>query len=99
MESKDVLSILTKTNAKGKPIGAAILKRRVDKDIADKIIDFSAKSKLRGIVITGDTKRFYPNNNFLANVLGHTNSDGNGLTGVELYYDKYLIRYTWNKNH
>ncbi len=27
---------------------------------------------------------------FLANVLGHTNSDGNGLTGVELYYNKYL---------
>ena len=90
MDSKKVLSILTQTNAKGKPIGAAILKRRVDKDKADKIVDYSEKTKLRGIVITGDTKRFYPNNNFLANVLGHTNSDGNGLTGVELYYDKYL---------
>lgn len=90
MESKNVLSILTQTNSKGKPIGAAILKRRIDKDIADKIVDYSAKSKLRGIVITGDTKRYYPNENFLANVLGHTNSDGNGLTGVELYYDKYL---------
>jgi len=90
MESKNVLSILTQTNSKGKAIGAAILKRRIDKDIADKIVDFAAKSKLRGIVITGDTKRYYPNNNFLASVLGHTNSDGNGLTGVELYYDKYL---------
>ena len=90
MEPKKVLTILTQTNSKGKPIGAAMLKRRVEKDVADKIIDFSKKSKLRGIVITGDTKRYYPNNNFLANVLGHTNSDGNGLTGVELYYDKYL---------
>ncbi len=90
MDSKKVLSILTQKNSKGKLIGAAILKRRIDKDIADKIVDFSAISKLRGIVITGDTKRYYPNNNFLANVLGHTNSDGNGLTGVELYYDKYL---------
>lgn len=90
MESKNVLSILTQTNAKGKPIGAAILKRRIDKDIADKIVDYAKSNKLRGIVITGDTKRYYPNNNFLANVIGHTNSDGNGLTGVELYYDKYL---------
>ncbi len=90
MESNEVLSILTKTNSKGKPIGAAILKRRIDKDKADKISDFSKAHNLRGIVITGDTKRYYPNNNFLANVLGHTNSDGNGLTGVELYYDKYL---------
>lgn len=90
MQSNDVLSILTKTNSKGKPIGAAILKRRIDKEKADKISDFSKEHNLRGIVITGDTKRYYPNNNFLANVLGHTNSDGNGLTGIELYYDKYL---------
>ncbi|MGH4140953.1 stage V sporulation protein D [Clostridium sp.] len=90
MESKNVLKILTQTNAKGKVIGAAMLKRRVEKDVADKITDYSTKNKLRGIVITGDTKRYYPNNNFLANVLGHTNTDGNGLTGVELYYDKYL---------
>jgi stage V sporulation protein D (sporulation-specific penicillin-binding protein) len=90
MEPDEVLSILTKTNSKGKLIGSAILKRRIDKETADKITDFSKEHVLRGIVITGDTKRYYPNNNFLANVLGHTNSDGNGLVGVELYYDKYL---------
>jgi len=90
MKSTEVLPILTKTNSKGKPIGAAILKRRIEKDTADKINDFSKKHNLRGIVITGDTQRYYPNNNFLASVLGHTNSDGNGLTGVELYYNKFL---------
>lgn len=90
MKSSDVLSTLTKTNSKGKVIGSAILKRRIEKATADKISDYSKKHNLRGIVITGDTKRFYPNNNFLASVLGHTNSDGNGLTGVELYYNKFL---------
>ncbi|HEY8804630.1 MAG TPA: stage V sporulation protein D [Clostridium sp.] len=90
MKSSEVLPVLTKTNSKGKAIGAAILKRRIDKATSDKINDFSKKHNLRGIVITGDTKRYYPNNNFLASVLGHTNSDGNGLTGVELYYNKYL---------
>ncbi|MBU3214229.1 stage V sporulation protein D [Clostridium estertheticum] len=90
MESSDVLSTLTKTNSKGKVIGSAILKRRIEKATADKISDYSKKHNLRGIVVTGDTKRFYPNNNFLSSVLGHTNSDGNGLTGVELYYNKFL---------
>ena len=90
MKSSDVLSTLTKTNSKGKVIGSAMLKRRIEKATADKISDYSKKQNLRGIVITGDTKRFYPNNNFLASVLGHTNSDGNGLTGVELYYNKFL---------
>ncbi|MGH4120071.1 stage V sporulation protein D [Clostridium sp.] len=90
MEPKDVLAKLTATNSKGKAIGGVGLKRRIDKEVADKIIDFSKANKLRGIVITGDTKRFYINNNFLANVLGHTNSDGKGLVGAELYYDKYL---------
>jgi len=90
MKSDDVLAILTKTNASGKPIGSAILKRRIEKATSDKVSEFSKKYKIRGIVITGDTKRYYPNNNFLANVLGNTNSDGDGLTGVELYYNKYL---------
>ncbi|MEK6265086.1 MAG: stage V sporulation protein D [Clostridium sp.] len=90
MESADVLAKLTATNSKGKAIGGVGLKRRIDKEIADKIIDFSKEHNLRGIVITGDTKRFYINNNFLSNVLGHTNSDGKGLIGAELYYDKYL---------
>ena len=90
MESADVLSKLTATNSKGKAIGGVGLKRRIDKEIADKIIDFSKEHNLRGIVITGDTKRFYINNNFLSNVLGHTNADGKGLVGAELYYDKYL---------
>ncbi|MBU3111815.1 stage V sporulation protein D [Clostridium lacusfryxellense] len=90
MESKDVLTILTKRSSKGKLIGSAILKRRIEKATSDKITDFSKKNNLRGIVVTGDTKRYYPNDNFLASVLGHTNSDGNGLTGVELYYNKFL---------
>ena len=43
-----------------------------------------------GIVVSPDTKRYYPNENFASHVIGHTNSDGDGLTGIELYYNKYL---------
>lgn len=86
MKEDDVLKILNKKLPSGLPIGSATLKRRVEKDEADKVKNL----KLRGIIVSPDTKRYYPNNNFLAQVIGHTNSDGVGLTGVELYYNSIL---------
>ncbi|MBC2580656.1 stage V sporulation protein D [Clostridium sp. DJ247] len=86
MEKTQVSKILNKKLPGGLPLGSAYLKRRIEKDEADKVRDLN----LRGVLISADTKRYYPNNNFLAHVLGHTNSDGNGLTGVELYYNKEL---------
>ncbi|MFD3157434.1 stage V sporulation protein D [Haloimpatiens sp. FM7330] len=85
MEEEEVLKTINKT-INGKKIGAATLKRRIEKDAADKVRELN----IDGVVISGDTKRYYPNNNFLAHVLGHTNSDGKGLTGVELMYNEYL---------
>jgi hypothetical protein len=41
-------------------------------------------------VITEDTKRYYPNGNFLAHVLGNTNVDGDGRAGIELQYNDDL---------
>jgi stage V sporulation protein D (sporulation-specific penicillin-binding protein) len=86
MEAADVKEILNRKQPNGKPITSAILKRRIEKEQADKV----SALKLRGILISSDTKRYYPNGNFLAQVLGHTNSDGAGLTGVELQYNKVL---------
>lgn len=86
MDKAEVSKTLSKTLPGGLPIGSATLKRRIEKDAADKIRDLN----LNGVLVSADTKRYYPNDNFLAHVLGHTNSDGNGLTGVELYYNKEL---------
>ncbi len=86
METADVTKILSKTLPSGLPIGSATLKRRIEKPEADSVKALN----LRGVLVSADTKRFYPNNNFLAQVLGHTNSDGDGLTGVELKYNKEL---------
>lgn len=87
---EDVLHILTNPLPNGKPRGAAILKRRIEKDVADALRAYSEANDIRGIVISSDTKRYYPNGDFAAHVIGHTNSDGDGLTGLELYYNKYL---------
>ncbi|MCI1943707.1 MAG: stage V sporulation protein D [Clostridium luticellarii] len=86
MDKSDISKILNKTLPGGLPIGSATLKRRVEKDAADKVRNLN----LNGILISSDTKRYYPNDNFLSQVMGHTNSDGVGLTGVELYYNKEL---------
>lgn len=86
MEKDDVLKILHKKLPSGLPLGSATLKRRIEKEEADKVRDL----KIRGVIVSPDTKRYYPNNNFLAHVLGHTRSDGEGLTGVELTYNRYL---------
>jgi len=86
MEVKDVSKILNRTLPNGLPVGSATLKRRIEKSEADNVTNLN----IRGVLVSADTKRFYPNDNFLSQVLGHTNSDGDGLTGVELYYNKQL---------
>ncbi len=70
----------------GAQAGSATLIRRIEKDKADKVKEL----KISGVLVSPDTKRYYPNNNFLAHVLGSTNIDGKGLTGVELEYNSYL---------
>lgn len=86
-KSKDeVLKALNFKLKSGEQAGAAYLARRVEKEKADKI----KALRISGIIVSPDTKRYYPNNNFLAQVLGNTNIDGNGLNGVELQYNKDL---------
>lgn len=65
---------------------AVTLKRRIDKQKGNQIREL----KLPGIIVSEDTKRYYPNGNFLAHVIGSTDSDGNGRSGLELYYNKEL---------
>ena len=37
-----------------------------------------------------DTLRLYPENNFASTIIGVTDSDGNGISGVEVYYNDQL---------
>ena len=46
--------------------------------------------KMRGVKLVEDTKRYYPMGDFMTQVLGFTNIDGDGLEGVEARYNKYL---------
>lgn len=86
MDEQKVLDKLNTKLPSGSDAGAAILVRRIEKKPADKVKDLN----IPGVIVSPDTKRYYPNGNFLAHVLGSTNIDGQGLTGVELQYNDYL---------
>ena len=86
VQNDDILKKLQTKLSNGADAGSAIMVRRIEKEQADKVTDL----KVNGVIVSPDTKRYYPNGNFLAHVLGSTNIDGKGLTGVELQYDSAL---------
>lgn len=64
--------------------------RKVDKDVGDRIRKWIKDEQLSGIYVVEDTKRFYPNRNLAAHVIGFTGTDNQGLDGIEAIMDKYL---------
>ena len=67
-----------------------LLRYRVDRDTADAVRAFCEDNGVTGIRINQDTKRWYPEGTFLASVLGFTNVDNAGVSGLELEYDQVL---------
>ena len=60
--------------------------RRLSYEISDKINNL----KLDGVYLVKEAKRYYPYNSLLSHVLGYVGIDNQGLSGLELEYDKYL---------
>lgn len=60
--------------------------RRLSFEIADKI----SALKMDGVYLVKEAKRYYPYGNLLSHVLGYVGIDNQGLSGLELEYDKYL---------
>ncbi len=79
MDREDVLDRLTRK------VDTVLLKKKVEKEDVDKIRD------IKGIYSVDDSKRYYPNRNFAAHILGFTGVDNQGLDGVEALFDRYLF--------
>ena len=60
--------------------------RRLSFDIADKISNLNYD----GVYLVKEAKRNYPNKNILSHTLGYVGIDNQGLSGLELEYNKYL---------
>lgn len=67
-----------------------LLKYRVEREAADAVRDFCESNSITGIRINQDSKRWYPQGEFLASVLGFTNVDNAGVSGLELRYNEQL---------
>ena len=68
----------------------AYVQRQVDTDVADTIKQQLSDAKLKGVYYLDDTKRVYPYGDVASQVLGVVGSDGDGLTGLEYYYNDVL---------
>lgn len=60
--------------------------RRLSYEIADEISNL----KLPGVYLVKESKRNYPNDRYLSHTIGFVGIDNQGLSGLELMYDKYL---------
>lgn len=78
----------------GKKSYYVIVKKKVEKTVADKVRQFILDNKdlelSQYIGLDSTTKRYYPNGNLASVVLGFVGSDDQGLSGLESYYDNEL---------
>ncbi|WHN65561.1 penicillin-binding protein 2 [Cysteiniphilum sp. QT6929] len=79
-------AIIARIKAREGRHGFVYLKRQVSPFIAQKIKTLDVK----GVKIEREFKRFYPDTEVMAHVVGFTNIDDQGQEGIELEYNKYL---------
>lgn len=78
---EDIIKTINRKDVRG-----VELARQISKEQADEI----KAMELKGVLISQDTKRYYPNGSLLAHTLGSIDSNGKGLIGLELQYEKIL---------
>ncbi len=85
LEEADVLALLSERTSND-----CLLRQRVERSMADELRDFCEQNDITGVLINQDSKRYYPEGELLASVLGFTNVDNVGVSGLELEYDSVL---------
>jgi len=85
MDRNQIYKLITKDS------NYVTIKKKVDKDTETKVREWISKNKVQGISIDEDAKRYYPNGNLAAHVLGFTGDDNQGLMGgIEEVMEKYI---------
>ena len=91
-ESKILAEILElnaediKEKLENKDLGFVYIQRKIPTEKAEKIME----RNLPGVYIQNEARRYYPLNDIAASVIGFTGMDNNGLSGIELQYEKVL---------
>lgn len=81
---------LDKTELTEKITSTKVSEIKVVKHAEKEYIEKLSKYSLSGVYFAEDVTRYYPYDELLAQVLGYTSADGNGISGLELYYNDYL---------
>ncbi|MCD7831001.1 MAG: PASTA domain-containing protein [Firmicutes bacterium] len=68
-----------------------VIAKSVEKTYADRVREFIDEYDLdEQIYLTASSERYYPNGTLASHVLGFLNSDGDGVYGLEAYYNDIL---------
>jgi cell division protein FtsI/penicillin-binding protein 2 len=68
------------------PKGFVWLARKLEPAAADRV----RATRLAGVHMVAESKRFYPKGTLAASVLGYVGTDDDGLAGLEFFYDKAM---------
>jgi cell division protein FtsI/penicillin-binding protein 2 len=82
----EVFRRLATRERNGNPVRYSVIERGVDLDLAEKIRGEIREQGFKGIFLEETTKRYYPKNEMLAQVIGFINVDGDKevpVTGIE----------------
>ncbi|MBN2853537.1 MAG: PASTA domain-containing protein [Clostridia bacterium] len=99
MELKDIasqLADLLKTDESGllarmeKNSEFEMIAKQVSRATGDKITAWMNENHISGVYVNDDTKRYYPNGNLAAHIIGFTGIDNQGLMGVEYTMEEVL---------
>lgn len=74
------------TKKLSQPKGYVWIKRKITFKEAEEI----QREKLPGVYLTKESRRFYPDKTLASHILGLSNIDSKGLSGIELKYDKFI---------
>ena len=67
------------------------VKGKVELAQRNELLSYIKEYKLGNVIFMDpDTKRYYPNSELASTLMGFTGTDGNGLFGLEYYYDDVL---------
>ncbi len=87
--SLDRVTLLQKIE--GSNVLDVTVKKAATREEFQQVLNFTIKNSLENLIFTeAQSSRFYPGGTLAAHLLGFTGSDGQGLYGIEYYYDEYL---------
>lgn len=67
-----------------------LIKRTVSEEEAAAVRQLKVDLDTDAIILVEDTKRYYPNGSLASTVIGFCNVDGDGIEGLEAYYNNVL---------